>query len=47
MWPDDRIQNPFGIELPIIQAPMAGVAFSEMVIGVSDLGDWDRLRVHC
>jgi nitronate monooxygenase len=22
MWPDDRIQSLFGIELPIIQAPM-------------------------
>jgi hypothetical protein len=29
MWPNDRIQNLFGIEL-LIQAPMAGVAFSEM-----------------
>ena len=38
MWPDYRIQNLFGIELPIIQAPMAGVAFSEMVIGVSEAG---------
>jgi NAD(P)H-dependent flavin oxidoreductase YrpB (nitropropane dioxygenase family) len=38
MWPDNRIQNLFGIELPIIQAPMAGAAFSEMVIGVSEAG---------
>ena len=38
MLPDNRIQNLFGIELPIIQAPMAGVAFSEMVIGVSEAG---------
>ena len=38
MWPDDRIQNLFGIELPIIQAPMAGVAFSEMAIAVSEGG---------
>jgi nitronate monooxygenase len=38
MLPDKRIQNLFGIELPIIQAPMAGVAFSEMVIGVSEAG---------
>src|SRR5215475_3647605 len=38
MWPDDRIQNLFGIELPIVQAPMAGVAFSEMAIGVSEAG---------
>ena len=38
MWPDNRIQSLFGIELPIIQAPMAGVAFSEMAIGVSEAG---------
>jgi nitronate monooxygenase len=38
MWPDNRIQKLLGIELPIIQAPMAGVAFSEMVIGVSEAG---------
>jgi nitronate monooxygenase len=38
MWTDNRIQNLFGIELPIIQAPMAGVAFSEMVVAVSEAG---------
>ena len=38
MWPDNRIQNLFGIQLPIIQAPMAGVAFSDLVIGVSEAG---------
>src|SRR5215831_6309538 len=38
MWPDYRIQNLFGIELPIIQAPMAGVGFSEMAVGVSEAG---------
>ena len=38
MWPDNRIQNLFGIEAPIIQAPMAGVAFSEMALGVSEAG---------
>jgi nitronate monooxygenase len=38
MWPDHRIQNLFGVELPIIQAPMAGVAFSEMAVGVSEAG---------
>jgi nitronate monooxygenase len=38
MWPDYRIQNLFGIELPIIQAPMAGVALSDMVSAVSDAG---------
>jgi nitronate monooxygenase len=38
MWPDYRIQNLFGIELPIIQAPMAGVGSSEMAVGVSEAG---------
>jgi nitronate monooxygenase len=38
MWPDRRIQDLFGIELPIIQAPMAGSVGSEMVIAVSDAG---------
>ena len=37
-WPDQRIQNLFGIELPIIQAPMAGSAFAELVIAVSAAG---------
>src|SRR3954469_2988333 len=38
MWPDHRIQDLFNIELPIIQAPMAGSVGSEMVIAVSDAG---------
>jgi nitronate monooxygenase len=38
MWPDNRIQNLFRIELPIIQAPMAGAAFSDMVFRVSEAG---------
>lgn len=38
MWPDHRIQDLFEIELPIIQAPMAGSVGSEMVIAVSEAG---------
>src|SRR5215203_2186899 len=38
MWPDHCLQNLFGIELPIIQAPMAGAVSSEMVIAVSEAG---------
>jgi nitronate monooxygenase len=38
MWPDRRILDLFGIELPIIQAPMAGAVSSEMVIAVSEAG---------
>jgi nitronate monooxygenase len=37
-WPDCRILNLFGIELPIIQAPMAGANLSELVIAVSEAG---------
>ena len=38
MWPNDRFTNLFDIELPIIQAPMAGSAFSDMVVAVSQAG---------
>src|SRR5215472_7805016 len=38
MWPNERLINLFGIELPIIQAPMAGLAFSDMVVAVSEAG---------
>ncbi len=37
-WPDTRIQSLFGIELPIIQAPMAGASTLEMCIEVSNAG---------
>ncbi len=37
-WPDRRILDLFGIELPIIQAPMAGATTPEMVIAVSEAG---------
>jgi nitronate monooxygenase len=38
MWPDHRVRDLFNIELPIIQAPMAGSVGSEMVIAVSEAG---------
>jgi len=38
MWPNNRILKLFGIELPIIQAPMATCVFSEMVVAVSEAG---------
>ena len=38
MWPNNRILELFGIQLPIIQAPMAGSVFSEMVVAVSEAG---------
>jgi nitronate monooxygenase len=37
-WPDRRILDLLGIELPIIQAPMAGAVLSKMVIAVSEAG---------
>jgi nitronate monooxygenase len=38
MWPDRRLLDLVGIELPIIQAPMAGANGSEMVIATSEAG---------
>jgi nitronate monooxygenase len=38
MWPDQRLLQLLGIELPIIQAPMAGVVFAPMVAAVSAAG---------
>jgi nitronate monooxygenase len=38
MWPNDRFIKLSGLEVPIIQAPMAGAAFSDMVVAVSQAG---------
>jgi len=38
MWPDNRILDLFGIQLPIIQAPMAGAVLGDMVVAVSEAG---------
>src|SRR5215467_593040 len=38
MWPNDRFIKLCGVELPIIQAPMAGAALSDMVVAVSEAG---------
>ena len=37
-WPDRRLLDLLGIELPIIQAPMAGATSPAMVIAVSEAG---------
>jgi nitronate monooxygenase len=37
-WPDTRILDLLGLELPIIQAPMAGSAGSALAIAVSEAG---------
>jgi nitronate monooxygenase len=38
MWPDRRLIDLLGIELPIVQAPMAGAQGSAMAIAVSESG---------
>src|SRR6267142_5535630 len=37
-WPDRRLLDMFGIQVPIIQAPMAGPGTPELAIAVSDAG---------
>lgn len=37
-WPDTRLLDLLGIELPIIQAPMAGATTAAMVIAASNAG---------
>lgn len=38
MWPDHKIQDMLGVELPIIQAPMAGAGLADLAIAVSEAG---------
>jgi nitronate monooxygenase len=38
MWPDRRLIDLFGIEFPIVQAPMAGIMDTELVIGAAEGG---------
>ncbi|MBN9023214.1 MAG: nitronate monooxygenase, partial [Rhizobiales bacterium] len=38
MWPDSRLLDLLGIAVPIVQAPMAGPVFSDMVIAVAEAG---------
>ena len=38
MWPDRRLLDLLGIELPIIQAPMAGATGAAMAVAVSESG---------
>jgi nitronate monooxygenase len=38
MWPDRRILDLFGIELPILQAPMAGSSGPELAVAVCEAG---------
>lgn len=36
-WPDSRITELFAVELPLLQAPMAGASGSHMAIAVAGL----------
>ncbi|MDX1711492.1 MAG: nitronate monooxygenase family protein [Rhodovibrionaceae bacterium] len=38
MWPDNRLTDLLGIELPIVQAPMAGSGSAELAIAVAEAG---------
>ncbi len=38
MWPDNQLRDLFSIDLPIIQAPMAGASSLEMAVAVSEAG---------
>jgi nitronate monooxygenase len=38
MWPDRRLLDLFGIELPIVQAPMAGAVGPELIIAAAEAG---------
>lgn len=37
-WPNKSLLDMIGLELPIIQAPMAGPVFADMVVAVSEAG---------
>lgn len=38
IWPNQRLLDLLGIDLPIIQAPMAGLATSAMAAAVAEVG---------
>ena len=38
MWPDTRLIELFGVEAPIVQAPMAGAMNAELVIATAEGG---------
>lgn len=43
MWPSDRLQKLFGIEHPVIQAPMAGASTPAMAVAVANAGGMGSL----
>jgi nitronate monooxygenase len=38
MWPDRRILDLLGIDLPILQAPMAGAGLADLAVAVAEAG---------
>ncbi len=44
MWPNRELLDLIGIDLPIIQAPLAGANGSAMAIAVSEAGSGDLTR---
>ncbi|MGB3021435.1 MAG: nitronate monooxygenase, partial [Methyloceanibacter sp.] len=38
MWPDTRLIDLLGLELPIVQAPMAGASSVDMAVAVAKAG---------
>jgi nitronate monooxygenase len=38
MWPDNRLRDLLGIDIPIVQAPMAGSSSLQMAVAVSEAG---------
>jgi nitronate monooxygenase len=43
MWPTDRLQVLFGIEYPVVQAPMAGASTPAMAVAVANAGGMGSL----
>ena len=46
MWPDRRALDLFGIELPIIQAPMANATAVDMAVAVANTGGLGSLSLR-
>jgi nitronate monooxygenase len=38
MWPDARLIDLFGVELPIVQSPMANAGGVDMAVAVAEAG---------
>ncbi|HYB06410.1 MAG TPA: nitronate monooxygenase [Methyloceanibacter sp.] len=47
MWPGTRLLDLFGIEVPIVQAPMAAATDVEMAVAVAKAGGLGSLLAPC